>query len=91
MAFMLILSKIEGNTGVHVPETEWPGILWVVTMQHGEFVRMPDYEEKVIIETWPGRTIYSLFPRYYRMTDADGGELARVSSLWTHVVRKRDH
>lgn len=26
MAFMLILSKIEGNTGVHVPETEWPGI-----------------------------------------------------------------
>lgn len=64
------------------------GILWVVTMQHGEFVRMPDYEEKVTIETWPGRTVYSLFPRYYRMMDADGSELARVSSLWTHVGRE---
>lgn len=61
------------------------GILWVVTMQHGEFTRMPCYEEKVIIETWPGNTVYSLFPRYYRMLDTDGGELARVSSIWTHV------
>lgn len=26
MGFMLILSKIEGNIGVHVPESEWPGI-----------------------------------------------------------------
>lgn len=61
------------------------GILWVVTMQHGEFTRMPCYEEKVTIETWPGNTVYSLFPRYYRMLDTDGGELARVSSIWTHV------
>lgn len=64
------------------------GILWVVTMHHGEFTRMPDYEEKVIIETWPGKTMYSLFPRYYRMTDMGGRELAKVSSIWTHVDMK---
>lgn len=88
-AFFRLLQKVSvlhcEDLGAGRAVTLDRGILWVVTMHHGEFTRMPDYEEKVVIETWPGETMYSLFPRYYRMTDMDGGELARVSSVWTHV------
>ncbi len=26
MAFMLIICRVEGNLGIHIPETEWPSM-----------------------------------------------------------------
>ena len=61
------------------------GILWVVTLQRAEFLRMPEYDEEVILRSWPGKTMHVLFPRYCAMDTAVGEPLLRSSALWTLV------
>ena len=58
------------------------GILWIVTLQQASVSRMPVYDESVRIVTWPGKPRHLLFPRYYRVTDAQGNALIEASSLW---------
>ena len=61
------------------------GILWVVTLQSAEITRMPEYDEKIILRSWPGKTMHVLFPRYYSLYTTDGDPLIRVSSFWALV------
>lgn len=61
------------------------GLLWVVTLQRAEIARMPEYDETVRVESWPGETMHVLFPRYYRLTADGGEELLRASALWMLV------
>ncbi len=61
------------------------GLLWVVTLQRAEIARMPEYDEEIRVETWPGQTMHLLFPRYYRVLGADGGTLVSASALWALV------
>lgn len=64
------------------------GILWVVTMQRACIARMPEYDEEVLLESWPGETMHVLFPRYFRLLDASGNCLVTASALWTLVDRE---
>lgn len=64
------------------------GILWVVTMQQARIERMPEYDEEVLLESWPGKTMHVLFPRYFRLLDASGQCLVAASALWTLVDRE---
>ena len=61
------------------------GFLWMVTMQRAEIARMPEYDERVTVETWPGETMHLLFPRYYRLLDAEGKVLLSASAIWALV------
>jgi acyl-ACP thioesterase len=61
------------------------GILWVVIQQYIEVTRMPEYDEEVTVETWPGRTMHVLFPRYFRVKDAQGNIIINGSALWTLI------
>ena len=61
------------------------GLLWMVTLQRAEFVRMPEYDELVTFESWPGDTMHLLFPRYYRVLDEKGNTLVSASALWALV------
>ena len=61
------------------------GILWVVTMQQARIERMPEYDEAIILESWPGKTMHVLFPRYFRMLDSSGRCLVTASAVWTLV------
>ncbi len=58
------------------------GLLWAVTMQRAEVTRLPEYDEKVRLASWPGQTMHVLFPRFYALFDADGEPLVRASALW---------
>lgn len=60
-------------------------LLWVVTRYYAEISRMPAYEETVTLETWPGPMRRVLFPRYFRMKDADGNVILRASSVWVLI------
>ena len=64
------------------------GLLWVVTMHSAEIRRMPEYDETIRVQTWPGETMHVLFPRYYRLETAQGEELLRSSALWMLVDEK---
>ena len=61
------------------------GILWVLGLQRMEITRMPEYDETVVLKSWPGKTMHVLFPRYYSLETADGEPLLRASALWTLV------
>ena len=61
------------------------GILWVLTQQRCEIRRMPEYDEHVLLKSWPGRNMHLLFPRYYSMETADGEPLLKASALWCLV------
>ena len=59
------------------------GYLWVVTLQQAKIARLPVYDEKIRLLSAPGETMHSIFPRYYRIEDAQGNELVNASALWT--------
>ena len=61
------------------------GLLWMVTHQRAEIERMPAYDERITLESWPGKTMHLLFPRYYRVLDEEGNVLLRASALWALV------
>ena len=61
------------------------GLLWMVTLQRAEIVRMPEYDELITLESWPGATMHLLFPRYYRVLDEAGSPLLSASALWALV------
>ncbi len=59
------------------------GILWVVTLQRATIERLPEYDEQVVLRSWPGHTMHVLFPRYFALETTAGEPLVRASSLWT--------
>lgn len=63
------------------------GLLWIVTQWRVEIERLPEYGERVTLETWPGRTMHIFFTRFYRMLDSAGNVLCRASALWALMDR----
>ncbi|MBO4914089.1 MAG: hypothetical protein J5449_02685 [Oscillospiraceae bacterium] len=63
------------------------GLLWVVTHQYVTVGRMPEYDEQIVVRTWPGETMHLIFPRYYELVSANGETLARGSALWSLMDR----
>ncbi len=61
------------------------GLLWMVTLQRAEVRRMPEYDECITLESWPGETMHLLFPRYYRILAETGETLISASALWALV------
>ena len=61
------------------------GILWVLTLQRCEIARMPEYDEDLVLKSWPGKTMHLLFPRYYSMETASGEPLLKASAIWCLV------
>ena len=64
------------------------GILWVLLMQRAEIARMPEYDERIVLRSWPGRTMHLLFPRYYSLETVSGERLLKASALWSLVDEK---
>ena len=58
------------------------GWLWVLTLQQVTVNRLPVYDEEVRLESVPGETMHTLYPRHSRVTGADGAELLTASSIW---------
>lgn len=64
------------------------GLLWVVTMQRCEIERLPEYDERITLTSWPGETMHVFFPRYYRVADEKDETLLSASALWMLVDEK---
>ena len=61
------------------------GILWVLLMQRAEITRMPEYDEEIVLKSWPGKTMHLLFPRYASLETSSGEPLLKASALWSLV------
>jgi len=64
------------------------GFLWVVTMQHAEISRLPEYDETVKLVSWAGKTMHVMFPRFYELYAKDGTILAKGSAIWMLINMK---
>ena len=58
------------------------GLLWILLLQRAEIARMPVYDERIVLKSWPGKTMHLLFPRYYSMETAEGEPLLKASAIW---------
>ena len=58
------------------------GLLWVLLLQRAEIARMPEYDERIVLRTWPGKTMHLLFTRYYSMETVSGEHLLSASAMW---------
>lgn len=73
------------DLGITREKTLDEGLLWAVTQYHAIFHRIPEYDEKVTLLTWPGKTMHLYFPRYFRLVDAKGSVLMEAVSLWVLI------
>lgn len=67
------------------------GLLWVVTMQRCEIYRLPEYDETITLETYPGKQMHVLFPRYYFFKDEKENTLIKAGAIWTLVDQETRH
>lgn len=74
--------------GVTRDKTLDRGLLWAVTQYRVKFHRMPEYDEKVSLLSWPGKTMHLYFPRYFRLVDTRGRVLIDAASLWVLIDRE---
>ena len=61
------------------------GFLWVIIRQVTKIYRLPEYDESVRLETWPGNMMHVFFPRYTRLLSESGEVLAEISAFWTLI------
>ena len=59
------------------------GLLWVIARQYVLVDRMPVYDERITLRSWPGATVRVLFPRYYEILSERGETLVRSSAVWS--------
>ena len=68
--------------GAGISDLRKRGLMWVLARQYMEIDRLPLYAEQITVETWPVRTVHSLYPRYYRILDGKGDAIVNSSSVW---------
>ena len=73
------------DLGVPREKTLDKGLLWAVTQYRAIIHRLPEYDEKVTLLSWPGRTMHLYFPRYFRIVDTKGLVLFEAVSLWVLI------
>lgn len=65
------------------------GALWVICRVRLEIQKLPCYDEKVTLTSWPGNTMRVLFPRYYEMSDEEGNAIVKASAVWLLMDAKK--
>ena len=61
------------------------GALWVMGKMKVEMSRPIFYDEKILLESWPGKTVHFIFPRYYQFINEDGELLCNASGIWALI------
>lgn len=80
--FQEAAARQTAEMGLGPEATLTKGLLWIVTQWRVEISRLPEYGERVRLETWPGRILHIFFTRFYRLTDSEGRVLVQASALW---------
>ena len=61
------------------------GIVWILSRTKVEMERVPQFGERLIIETYPTQNRHLFFPRSHVFKDMQGGLVGRANSLWVLV------
>jgi len=61
------------------------GVAWVLGRVRLEAQYWPGEGETVLVKTWPGQTVHTLFPRYFSVETEDGRPVAQVQTVWAAI------
>lgn len=75
------LASVELGYGIEQLESQF-GVSWVLIRIRVEITRMPEWDEKITIETWPLEPKRIEFERDYLVRDANGEVIIRAVSVW---------
>jgi len=75
------LASVELGYGIEQLESQF-GVSWVLIRIRVEITRMPEWDEKITIETWPLEPKRIEFKRDYLVRDANGEIIIRAVSVW---------
>ena len=64
------------------------GYLWVIGRESLSIKRMPEYDERIRVSTYPDRTLKVLYPRSYEIQDEKGETLIEGMAVWTLIDEK---
>ena len=64
------------------------GYLWIITAQHFHIERLPVYDEKIKIITYPGKQRSFFLPRYLEIVDQNGNRLVKGTTLWALIKKE---
>lgn len=81
----IAIQEVEVNYGYDHTKTIDRGFLWVIAKTHFEINRMPKYEERVRVITYPGKRLAAFFLRQYRIEALSGELLVKGVSVWAIV------
>ena len=65
-------------------------MFWVISRYSISIKRLPRYQDRIFVCTYPGDDMKFMFPRYFKIMDENGDILIQASSLWL-VLNKEDH
>ena len=58
---------------------------WVITRMMVDIKRLPKCDEEITVNTYPGKDMAMLYPRYFFIADAKGEIIIRASSIWALI------
>ncbi|MCR5740865.1 MAG: hypothetical protein K6G38_00170 [Gammaproteobacteria bacterium] len=61
------------------------GFLWIISTERFKINRLPSYDEKIKIVSYPGKTMHFFFPRYFNIYDERGELIIEGSSIWSLI------
>ena len=84
--FQDVASLAVENLGIGINTLEEKfSVAWVLIKIRVDIERLPVWNEKIILETWPQTPKRLEFNRDYMVRDADGNVLARAVSTWVII------
>lgn len=61
------------------------GFLWIVTSERFLIHRLPHYDEDIVVECHPGKTLHFFFPRHITLSTEEGEVLVQGVSIWSLI------
>lgn len=63
--------------------TRKQGLLWIVSRQQAEVMRLPGMDEHTVLRTWAGDCRHGIWLRSYELSGHDGAVLVRGGAQWS--------
>ncbi|RLL47128.1 acyl-ACP thioesterase [Oceanobacillus piezotolerans] len=80
-------SDAASNLGAGIDVLEDSGIAWILMRIRVDILRLPKWDEEIVIETWPLEPKRLEFERDYLVKDNDGNTIIRAVSAWVIMDR----
>lgn len=73
------------SLNIGIPYLSERKLAWLLTSWQIDIARMPEYDERLRIQTWPYEFRSAFGYRNYRMLDEQGNELVKAQAIWLHT------